>query len=107
MTPTKLPGFNLNLAENQPEYLPLPVVYNPHDNGSMTSCWKLTLKERLKVLFTGRFYFDQWTFNQPLQPQRPFLNYKEPHCPRCGNPAGQHLKPTFMCPTIASHATEN
>lgn len=56
-------------AENQPEYLPLPAFKD--QSGTVLTCWKLTFKERLKVLLNGRFYFMQLTFNSPLQPQLP------------------------------------
>lgn len=78
MEPVKFKGYNLVIAKNQKEYLPLPAFHSAiYDNGdqygSVISCWKLTWRERLKVLFNGRFYFSQMTFNEPLQPQRPYV----------------------------------
>lgn len=79
MKPVRFKGWNLTFAEDQKEYLPLPAYKNsmrtahgPADvTGNVVTCWKLTFLERLKVLFTGRLYLSQWTFHDPLQPQRP------------------------------------
>jgi hypothetical protein len=102
MKPITFPGHNMTLAEDQPEYLPLPVCYHGGDEGAMTSCWKLTWWERIKVLFTGSIYFNQFTFNQPLQPQRPDVDWKEPVCENCGNGVGAHKHPQFNCPSDSS-----
>jgi len=75
MKPIKFNGSNCVFAENQPPYLPLPAYKNEKDlKGVVVSCWKLTFLERLKILFRGRLYFSVWTFNKPLQPQRPFVD---------------------------------
>lgn len=67
MKPIEFKGFNKTLAKNQPEYQPLPVLWE--DDGQVTSCWKLTWKERLQVLLKGNIWLMQLTFNKPLQPQ--------------------------------------
>ena len=59
---------NVVYAENQPEYLPLPS--HKSKDGTVTSCWGMSIKERLKVLWTGRIYLQVLTFNHPLQPLR-------------------------------------
>jgi len=71
MTPEIFPEITTTLALDQPEYRPLPVcVY-----GDRTiSCWKLTLLERLKLLFTGRLWLLVLNFRQPLQPQLPTVD---------------------------------
>lgn len=66
MTPVKFNEQNVVYAESQPEYLPLPA--HKTKDGVVTSCWKMTLKERLKVSITGRIYLSVMTFNKPLQP---------------------------------------
>jgi hypothetical protein len=71
MKPVKFPGSNCTYAENQPEYLPLPV--HRTDDGVVTSCWTMTWRERLRVLFTGRIWWRVLTFNHPLQPQVPLV----------------------------------
>lgn len=60
------PHTNVTYAENQPQYLPLPVFKQP--DGTLLITWKLTWRERLTLLFTGRLYHIVLTFNQPLQP---------------------------------------
>ncbi len=72
MKPIDFAQKNCVYAENQPEYLPLP-VYKQED-GELWSCWKLTFRERIKVLFTGCFWLGIMTFNQPLQPLRPMID---------------------------------
>lgn len=71
MKPIKFPEMNFTYAEDQPEYLPLPVLRWDNPEVSVTSCWQLTWKERLRVLFTGRLWFTQMTFGASLQPQLP------------------------------------
>jgi hypothetical protein len=53
-------------AENQPEYLPLPAHKCP--DGCVTTRWKLSWKERLRVLLSGNIWLQVLTFNAPLQP---------------------------------------
>jgi hypothetical protein len=58
-------------AKDQPEYLPLPAhkFDNADGQGRIACCWKMTIKERIKVLFTGIIWHEVLTFNAPLQPQ--------------------------------------
>ena len=69
MKPVLFKGSNVVYAKDQPEYLPLPA--HRAEDGRVTSCWKLTALERLRVLLTGRVYWAQLTFGDPLQPVRP------------------------------------
>ena len=55
-------------AKDQPQYIPLPVVKEA--DGRVTTRWKLTWKERLKVFLAGNVYLQVCTFNHPLQPLR-------------------------------------
>ena len=59
-------GFNTVYAKDQPEYLNLPGLKMP--DGELITCWKLSIKERLKILFTGKVWLSLLTFNKPLQP---------------------------------------
>lgn len=70
MHPIKFKESNCTYAKNQKEYLPLPAYKN---KDGVVSCWKLSLLERIKILLKGKFYFSVYTFNKPLQPQRPFI----------------------------------
>jgi len=72
MKPIEFKERNVVYAKDQPEYLSLPA--HRMEDGEVITCWKLTLRERLKVLFTGRFWICLLTFNQPLQPVRPDVN---------------------------------
>ena len=67
-------------AENQPAYLPLPAYQLKDIEGTIVFCWKMTIYERFKVLFTGKLWHDVLTFNQPLQPQR--LSVNKPVMPK-------------------------
>jgi len=69
MKPVRFEEVNITFAEQQPPYQPLPANRMP--DGVVTSCWQLTLKERLAVLWTGKMWFSLWTFNGPPQPQLP------------------------------------
>lgn len=72
MEPIKFDGFNVIYAENQTEYLPLPCYKTK--NGTLTICWKLSFKERIKILFTGKVWQRIKTFNKPVQPQLMSVN---------------------------------
>jgi len=63
---------NCIYAEHQPEYIPLPARKSL--DGTVTSCWKFTILERLKILFKGKMYWQCLTFNQPLQPVMPSVS---------------------------------
>ncbi len=70
------------ISENQPQYLPLPVYRYKNDvSGRIVFCWKLSLKDRLKLLFRDKALIWQsvMTFNQPLQPQ--LLSVDKPEMP--------------------------
>lgn len=55
-------------AEDQKEYLPLPVIKENASPNHVISCWKLSWKERFQLLFSGNLWLTVLTFNQPLQP---------------------------------------
>lgn len=74
MTPTKFHGWFIPLGKGQDEYRVLPAHRSNDHYGYVTSCWKLTFWERVKVLFTGRIFWRQMTFNDPLQPQLPSVD---------------------------------
>jgi len=71
------------LAKDQPEYIPLPVACINYADGatSRISRYKLSWRERLRVMWTGTIWWEQLTFGTPLQPQKmhlqePFKGYK-------------------------------
>lgn len=66
-------GFQeIIFSKDQPQYLPLPAI--KLDSGRVISRWKMTWRERLRVLFCGDLWLHQLTFNQPLQPQLPTVH---------------------------------
>lgn len=69
MRPIEFPEQNCVYAKDQPEYQPLPA--HKTDDGMVVSCWALTWRERLQVLFSGKVWWSVLTFNQRLQPQMP------------------------------------
>lgn len=74
MKPIKFKGSNATLAEDQPEYQPLPVW---RDRTVTISCWSLSWSERLRLFWTGQLWLSQLNFNQPLQPQLPSVYVPE------------------------------
>lgn len=65
------------IAKDQPEYLPLPAHQFHDKEGTIAFCWKLSWRERFKVLFTGVLWHQVLTFYQPLQPQLLEVNKPE------------------------------
>jgi len=74
MKPVKFKYQNITFGEGQDEYLPLPALKLEGREGHVISCWKLNLRERLILLFTGRIWVSLMTFKKPLQPT--FLTVK-------------------------------
>ena len=60
-------------AKDQPEYIPLPAVSR---DGIIHTRWRLTLRERIRVLFRGTIYHSHMTFNRPPFPIK--LSTEEP-----------------------------
>lgn len=64
-----IPGRELPVtvfAKDQPEYLQLPAFRDEY--GAVTMRWKLTIRERLRILLSGDLWLSVLTFNNPLQP---------------------------------------
>lgn len=62
------PEAHIVIAENQPDYLPMPAYI--YDDQVITCCWKLTFRERLSLLFSGELWHNIWATGNSLQPQR-------------------------------------
>lgn len=71
MTPTMFEEAHLTYGGHQPEYRPLPAW---KDDKRTISCWRLTWRERLKLLLRGRLWLMQLNFDAPLQPQLPLVD---------------------------------
>ncbi len=74
MKPIEFEGSNCVFAKDQPEYLPLPAYQSKGIEGEVVSCWRLSWKERIKILFGNPIFISVWAFHKPLQPQRPSLD---------------------------------
>ena len=75
MKPVKFKEQNVTFAENQPEYIPLPAHKVDEPEGRVISCWQLSFKERIKMLFSGKLWVTLSSFNKPLTPSN-FTVYK-------------------------------
>jgi len=77
MRPVEFKHQNIVFAKDQPEYQPLPALKIDAPTGEVISCWKLTFKERLKVLVFGRVWMSLMSFNKPLTPSFLSVDRKE------------------------------
>jgi len=70
MEPIKFKEANCVFGKGQEQYKELPTFYDRNtEEGIVVSCYKLTLIERLRVLFKGNIWVGLMTFNKSLQPQ--------------------------------------
>jgi len=69
MEPIEFKGANVAFGENQPEYNQLPALRKK--DGKVVTCWGLTWRERIKILFTGKMWISLHTFNNPITPMLP------------------------------------
>jgi hypothetical protein len=76
MKPINFKEKNITFARDQKEYQPLPAFIIKGSRGVVISCWNLTLRERVKVLFTGRVWVSLLSFNRPLTPSYLFVDHK-------------------------------
>lgn len=67
----KFDGCNVVYGKDQPEYNQL---HAQRVGNVSISCYRLSFKERIKILFTGLLWIGQMNFGLPLQPQLPSLN---------------------------------
>jgi len=77
MKPVEFKHQNVVFAKDQPEYQPLPALRIESPEGEVISCWKMSFKERIKVLFFGRVWLSLMSFNKPLTPSYMAVNRKE------------------------------
>lgn len=72
MLPIETEFTNEIYGKDQPPYLPLPVFKQPNDEeGKVVSTWSISLRDRLRILLTGRCHIIQLTFNGKMQPLLP------------------------------------
>ena len=77
MKPVEFKHQNIVFAKDQPEYQPLPALKLDTPTGEVISCWKLTARERFKIIFTGRIWLSLMSFNKPLTPSFIAVNQKD------------------------------
>ena len=65
----EFPEQTVVIAKDQPQYKPLPAHQFKDAEGRIAFCWKLSWRERLRVLLTGQVWHQVLTFNTALQPQ--------------------------------------
>lgn len=60
------------IAEDQPEYLPLPAKFITYDNGSLEvhTEWSLTSDERIAIMSGVNIHLYIMTFGGPINPIR-------------------------------------
>lgn len=68
MKPIKFEHCNKTFGANQANVTPLPALLIDSPQGEVITCWKLSLIERLVIVFTGKIWMANKTFNDPLQP---------------------------------------
>jgi hypothetical protein len=67
MRPTEFPEMNSVYGKGSKRFLPLPA--HTTGAGHVITCWKPTIKDRIKILITGRIWCSQLTDKKGLQPQ--------------------------------------
>ena len=76
MEAIKFKECNVDFAKNQEEYKTLP-AFADTKNGVVTTCYKLSLKDLIKIIFTRKIWLSLLTFNKPLTPQLLSVNKKD------------------------------
>lgn len=71
MKPVEFKGHNIVFGADQPEYQPLPALRTA--DGQVITCWEFTDEELERLKTNKRIYFQQLTFNAPLQPIMPIV----------------------------------
>lgn len=81
MMPIEIQEYNHRIyqpiiyAKDQPQYIPLPAIKSQY--GTVITKWKLTWKERFRILLTGELGVLIKTFNDPIQPIKLIANINE------------------------------
>lgn len=70
MTPASFPEQTVVFAKDQSDYLPLPAHVTDDGYGVATFCWRLTWRERIRLLINGKLWHQVMTCRGPLQPQK-------------------------------------
>lgn len=76
MEAIKFKGCNVTFAKDQDEYKSLPAFFDKK-SGVVVSCYKLSFKEVLRIIFTRKIWLGIMTFGSSLQPQLLTTSKKE------------------------------
>ena len=76
MKAIKFKGYNVEFAKDQDEYKTLP-AFHDKESGIVTTCYKLSCMDLLKVIFTRKIWLGQVTFDKPFNPQKLSVNRKD------------------------------
>ena len=66
MKPIEFKEVNVVYGKDQKDYIPLPAL--KFEDGTMVTCWKLSWRELLRIVWQRKVWVSFLTFNQPLQP---------------------------------------
>ena len=91
MRPIPFKEQNEVLAKDQPQYIPLPAYVGDDANGEVITCWELSMRERIKLLFTGKLWISKLTFGQLLQPLLPSVDKDRFHALRKQDPRSKTI----------------
>lgn len=75
MKPIEFKEQNVVYGKDQKQYMPLPAL--KFESGTVVTCWELSWKEVIKLVFTRKVWLAMLTFNKPLQPTFLTINKKE------------------------------
>lgn len=68
MNPIKFKEQNCIIAEYQPEYIPIPAYKVKEPAGRIIFCMKISLREKVALLFKGKIWASFMMFNKPMTP---------------------------------------
>ncbi len=77
LTPIEFDQVNVRFGATQKEYRPLPACRIDDPRHPVLCCWQMSVRDRIRFLFSGRIWQYVFTFGQPLQPQLFDLNKPE------------------------------
>lgn len=105
MKPVSFKGQN-ELYKNLPGFEPMPVAVTERPAGWIKSCWKLSIRERIRLLIKGRLFVTQLTYHYGTNAILPSVEKQQPNCKNCGSPMELHKKPAYKCPYNTDHITK-
>ena len=68
MKPIEFKNQNIVFGKDQKEYNPLPALVKNDAYRTVITCWKMSFKDRIIALITGKIWVYEASFNKPLTP---------------------------------------